>query len=95
REPGIKLFHAPLFAPAIRMRVPVVPVAIRYDRGGDLYDVVVFGPGESFGTNLLRIMAEPPLTARLMIGEPIEDAGRGRRDLANRARETVKSLYHG
>lgn len=96
REPGIKLFHAPLFAPAIRTRVAIVPVAIRFDRGGgDLYDVVVFGSGESFATNLLRIMAEPPMTARLMIGEPIEAGGRGRRDLANLARETVKTLYDG
>lgn len=94
-EPGIKLFHAPLFAPAVRTRVAVVPVAIRYDRGGDLYDVVVFGSGESFATNLLRIMAEPPMSAKLMLGEPIEASGRGRRDLANLAQETVKTLYHG
>lgn len=95
REPGIKLFHAPLFAPAIRTRVAVVPVAIRYDRGGDLYDVVVFGSGESFATNLLRLMAEPPMTARLMIGEAIGTSGLGRRDLANLSRESVKTLYEG
>lgn len=95
REPGIKLFHAPLFAPAIRTRVAVVPVAIRYDRDGDLYDVVVFGSGESFATNLFRLMAEPPMTARLMIGEVIWTNGLGRRDLANISRETVKKLYEG
>lgn len=93
REAGVKLFHAPLFAPAIRARVPVVPVAIRYDRNGDLHETMVFTTGESFIMNLLRIMAEPPSEGRLVIGPVIDDRDEGRRALARQAQETVRSCY--
>lgn len=93
RENGIKLFHAPLFGPAIRVRIPVVPLAIRYDRNGDLHDVMVFATGEPFIMNLLRIMAEPPSEGRLIIAPPIYMWDEGRRALAHRARDIVKSCY--
>ncbi|QOC21784.1 1-acyl-sn-glycerol-3-phosphate acyltransferase [Wenzhouxiangella sp. AB-CW3] len=95
REAGVKLFHAPLFGPAIRVGVPVVPVAIRFEREGqgNLHDTVVFAPGENFLRNLLRVMAEPPMVGRLMIGPPLIDQGDGRRRLAARAREIVKRYY--
>jgi len=91
---GVKRFHAPLFGPAIRAGVPVVPVAIRYQRGGeDLYDEFVFGSGESFLRNFFRLMAETPLTGRVMIGEPIVDYDNGRRRLAEEAGAVVKDFY--
>jgi len=90
---GVNRFHAPLFAPAIRTRMPVVPVAIRYQREGDLHEEFVFGPGESFLRNFFRLMAEPPLTGRVMIGEPILDYDNGRRRLAEKAGAVVKDFY--
>jgi 1-acyl-sn-glycerol-3-phosphate acyltransferase len=90
---GVNRFHAPLFAPAIRTRKPVVPVAIRYERGQDLHEEFVFGPGESFLRNFLRLMAEPPLIGRIMIGEPIMEYDSGRRHLAEKAGAVVKDFY--
>lgn len=90
---GVNRFHAPLFAPAIRTRMPVVPVAIRYERDTDLHEEFVFGPGESFLRNFFRLMAEAPLTGRIMIGEPILDYDNGRRRLAEKAGAVVKDYY--
>jgi 1-acyl-sn-glycerol-3-phosphate acyltransferase len=93
-EPGVGRFHAPLFGPAIRSRNPVVPVALRYERdGADLHEEFVFGPGENFIRNFFRLMAEAPLTARVMIGEPVVDYDNGRRPLAERAGAVVKDFY--
>lgn len=92
-ERGVGRFHAPLFAPAIRTRLPVVPVAIRYERGHDLHDEFVFGPNENFVRNFLRLMAEPPLTGRIMIGKAILDYDGGRRRLAEKAGAVVKDFY--
>ncbi|WP_376692497.1 lysophospholipid acyltransferase family protein [Wenzhouxiangella sp. EGI_FJ10409] len=90
---GVGRFHAPLFAPAIRTRMPVVPVAIRYEREDDLHEEFVFGPNESFLRNFFRLMAEPPLIGRIMIGEPILDYDNGRRRLAETAGAVVKDFY--
>ena len=95
RERGVKVFHAPLFGPAIRTGVPVVPVAIRFERAGegDLHDTMVFAPGENFLMNLLRVMAEPPLEGRLLIGAPLTDFEGGRRGLSRRAHQVVREAY--
>jgi len=90
---GVKRFHAPLFASAIRTRMPVVPVAIRYEREDDLHEEFVFGSRESFLRNFFRLMAEPPLTGRIMIGEPILNYDNGRRQLAEKAGAVVKDFY--
>lgn len=92
-EMGVGRFHAPLFGPAVRTRMPVVPVAIRYERERDLHEEFVYGPGESFPRNFFRLMAEPPLTVRVMIGEPVRDFDNGRRPLAERAGAVVKDFY--
>ncbi|HSH27386.1 MAG TPA: lysophospholipid acyltransferase family protein [Wenzhouxiangella sp.] len=92
-ERGVGRFHAPLFAPAIRTRMPVVPVAIRYERERDLHEEFVFGPREGFLRNFFRLMSEPPLTGRLMIGAPILDYDSGRRRLAEKAGAVVKDFY--
>ncbi len=95
RERGVKMFHAPLFGPAIRIGVPVVPVAIRFEResDGDLHDTMVFAPGENFLLNLLRVMAEAPLKGRLLIGAPLTDFDGGRRNVSRSAHAIVKDLY--
>lgn len=90
---GVKRFHAPLFGPAIRTRLPVVPVAIRYERGHDLHSEFVLGPDESFLRNFFRLLAAAPSTGRIMIGEPILDYDSGRRHLAERAGAVVKEYY--
>ncbi len=90
---GVGRFHARLFAPAQRARVPVVPVALRYWRQGDLHDIMVFGPGQSFFANVLRLLSQAPCEGQLMIGPalPIDDGGRSR--AAAQAQEIVKEYY--
>lgn len=92
-EAGVGRFHARLFAAAIRANVPVVPVAIRYYRDGDLHDVMVFAAGESFFANVLRLLAQPPCAGQLMIGSPLRGVDGDRSILARRANEIVKSFY--
>ncbi len=92
-EAGVGRFHARLFAPAIRVDVPVVPVAIRYYRNGDLHDVMVFAPGENFFMNLLRLLAQPPSEGQVMIGAPLHGTVGERSTLARRSNEMVKSFY--
>lgn len=92
---GVGRFHARLFAPAIRAGVPVVPVAIRYFRAGDgdLHDVVVFGPGKNFFTNVFALLMEPPCEGQLMIGSALRGEAGSRSDLARRARDIVTNYY--
>lgn len=92
-ERGVGRFHARLFAPALRVGVPVIPVAIRYDRGGDLHDTMVFGPGENFFANLLRLLAQPPCIGRLTVSEALVAETGGRSELARRAQAVVSAAY--
>jgi len=93
QKAGVGRFHARLFAPAVRARVPVVPVAIRYYRDGDLHDVMVFGRGENFAGNLLRLLAQPASEGQVMIGAPMSPGDQGRSGLARQAHDTVKAFY--
>jgi hypothetical protein len=43
--------------------------------------------------NLIRVMAEPPLEARLLIGPPLTDFTGGRRGLSRRAHAIVQEAY--
>ncbi len=92
-ERGVGRFHARLFAPALRAGVPIVPVAIRYYRQGDLHEIMVFGPGENFFANILRLLAQPPCFGQLMIGTPLLDTKAGRSALARQAQDVVKRFY--
>lgn len=94
-EAGVGRFHPRLFAPAIRVGVPVVPVALRYTRNGqDLHDAVVFSKGENFFVNLFRLLSQPACEGQLMIGSALRGQAGGRSDLARRARDIVHDYYH-
>ena len=92
-QAGVGRFHARLFAPAVRAGVSVVPVAIRYYRERDLHDVMVFGPGENFADNLLRLLAQPSCQGQVMVGLPLPPGDQGRSALARQAQERVKAFY--
>ncbi len=95
-EAGVGPFHARLFAAAVRVGVPVLPIAIRYqslDDGRDLHPQVVFAPGESFLGNAARLLACRGFEVRLMIGEPVAGLDGGRSALARRSRDIVKEFY--
>ncbi|TVQ41161.1 MAG: 1-acyl-sn-glycerol-3-phosphate acyltransferase [Wenzhouxiangella sp.] len=92
-ERGVGRFHARLFAPALRAGVPVVPVAIRYYGQTDLHEIMVFGPGENFFANILRLLAQPGCSGQLMIGEPLSNEAGGRSVLARQAQDVVTRFY--
>ncbi|MFP4209412.1 MAG: lysophospholipid acyltransferase family protein [Wenzhouxiangella sp.] len=92
-ERGVKRFHARLFGSAIRARVPVVPLAIRYWRDRDQHDLVVLGTGDSLFSSGLRMLAQPGLEVQVFIGEPMTELDIGRDALAYRAQNTVTRFY--
>ncbi len=90
---GVGRFHSPLFAGAVRVRVPVVPVALRYWRDGDLHSERLFGPGENFAGSVLRMLTRPPCEGQVIIGAPLWADAAGRSGLARRAEQKVREAY--
>ena len=92
-ERGVGRFHARLMGPAMRAAVPVLPVAIRYWRNGDVHEERVFGPGTSFGGLLFSMLARPACEGQVIIGEPLSSLDAGRSELARRAQVQVTGMY--
>lgn len=89
-------FHARIFLAAVEAGACVQPVALRYGAHGSAQQVVAFHPGESFFTNFLRLLGEPPRSGDVVFLAPIEatDAG-GRRRIAELARERIVAAMSG
>lgn len=92
-ERGVGRFHARLLGPAVRAAVPVLPVAIRYWRDGDIHDERVFGPGTSFIGLLFSMLARPPCEGQVIVGEPLPALEGSRTELARRAQVQVTEMY--
>jgi len=92
-ERGIGRFHARLFGAALRADVPVLPVAIRYWRDGDIHDERVFGPGRSFLGLMFSMLGRAPCEAQLLLGSAISPAGKSRSELARQAETEVRRMY--
>jgi len=91
---GVGRFHARLLGPAVRAGVPILPVAIRYWRDGDVHDERVFSGGTTFLGLLLANLSRPACEAQLWLGRPIPVAGDARRgDLARLAQQRVTGMY--
>lgn len=94
--PRVGRFHARLFGSAIRARVPVVPLGIRYRdarRDVDAHEIAVFGPSTSFIQNCLRILSYPRLRAEVLIAEPLRHLEQGRDALARQSRQVIENFY--
>ncbi|MFO7764273.1 MAG: lysophospholipid acyltransferase family protein [Wenzhouxiangellaceae bacterium] len=92
-ERGVGRFHARLLGPAVRAAVPVLPVAIRYWRDGDVHEERVFGPGTSFLGLLFSMLARPACEGQVIIGRPLPTAGVGRSELARQAQTQCTRMY--
>jgi len=90
---GVGRFHARLLGPAIRAEVPVLPVAIRYWRAGDVHDERVFGPGTSFLGLLFFMLARPACEGQVIIGRPLPTPEAGRSELAREAQTQCTEMY--
>lgn len=92
-ERGVGRFHARLMGPAVRAAVPILPVAIRYWRDGDVHDERVFGPDTTFGGLLFSMLGRPGCEGQVIIGEPISTQGGNRSELARQAQDQVTCMY--
>lgn len=92
-ERGVQRFHARLFGSAIRAAVPIVPVAIRYWRDGDLHDVVVLAPGLNLYSSALRMLSYPAMEVQVMIGPALVEHAIGRDALARQSQQIVSAFY--
>lgn len=91
--PGIKRFHARLFAAAVESGAWVQPVMLRYLRDGAIDEDMTFRPGESFLTNFFRLLARPPCIAEVWILPRFRPEGLKRRDVAQRAQAEIELAY--
>lgn len=83
-------FHARIFLAAVEANVPVQPVALRYGEDASRQTVVAFGPRESFGANIVRLLGEPGCVADVVFLEPILPGDTdGRRRIAETARARI------
>lgn len=91
----VKPFFPRLLAAASASGVPVVPVALRYERGGALDPIAPFVGEESILSHLRRVLTARRFLVQVVFGEPLDPRAFDRRGLATRARTTiVQALDH-
>lgn len=86
----LRRFHPRLFAAAIELEQPVVPLAIRYDSAQQPHPTVPYTDGQTLLENLWQVLGEKKLDITLVAPEPIENIGTQRRELAERSREVIR-----
>ena len=67
----LKVFHARILQAALDAAAPVQPVALRYLRNGVPAPDMLFGRGESFLHNVVRVLATRALTAEVHCLKPV------------------------
>jgi 1-acyl-sn-glycerol-3-phosphate acyltransferase len=83
-------FHANLFEAAIDAAVPVQPVALAYvDAAGGWHAAVDYTGDTTFVDSVMRILAGPPMTARVTCLAPLPTDGAHRRELAQAAHDAI------
>jgi 1-acyl-sn-glycerol-3-phosphate acyltransferase len=86
----LRRFHPRLFAAAIELQQPVIPVAIRYEHEPQPHPVIFYREGQTLLHNLWAVLAEPHLHICLMTTQPIEAAEFARRELAELSRDIIR-----
>jgi 1-acyl-sn-glycerol-3-phosphate acyltransferase len=85
----VKPFFPRLLAAAGASGAPVVPVALRYERGGALDPIAPFVGDESILSHLRRVLTARGFLVRVVFCEPLDPTRFDRRGLATRARTAV------
>jgi 1-acyl-sn-glycerol-3-phosphate acyltransferase len=85
----IGTFHARIFQPAVLADKPAQPVAIKYGEKGCAQEIMAFGPGENFMSNLIRVLAEPARDCEVHFLEPVAPGEDGRRKMAEACRQRI------
>jgi lyso-ornithine lipid O-acyltransferase len=86
---GVKPFYPRLLAAASASGVPVVPVALRYERDGALDTIAPFIGEETILSHLRRVLTARGFLVQVVFGEPLDPRAFDRRGLASRARTTI------
>lgn len=82
-------FHARMFAPAVKARCAVQPIALRY-HAADGRVVAPFVGDDDLLRHVLRVLQVPRLDVELRYCAPIEASGRERSELANAAQAAIE-----
>lgn len=89
---GLRRFMPSLLQPAVQLKCPIVPAALRYRTlEGEYTAAPAYIDHINMWQSLLQIVSEPGLVAELHFGEPIMPEGH-RRELAVRAEQAVAGL---
>lgn len=89
---GLRRFMPSLLQPAVQLKCPIVPAALRYRTlAGEYTAAPAYIEHVNMWQSLLQIISEPGLVAELQFGQPIMPEGH-RRELAARAEQAVAGL---
>lgn len=89
----VRRFKNRLFQPALHANVPVQPVAIRYHRGGDAVDPVIYIEGVTLVNSALGVLRRSRTDVSVTWCEPVPVAGRERRNIAVDAEQRVVEAH--
>ena len=85
----VKPFYPRLLAAASASGVPVVPVALRYDRAGALDPIAPFVGDQTILSHLGRVLRTRELFVEVAFAAPLDPGRFDRRGLATRARAAI------
>lgn len=85
----VRPFFPRLLAAASSAQTPIVPVALRYHVGGDHDPVAPYTGDQSIADNLAGLMRRERTEVHVTVGDAILPGDRGRRELAQAAREAI------
>lgn len=85
----LRTFHARIFQIAADAQVTVQPVAISYGKNGKMDLRVPFAPGESFFANVVRLLGDAGVEARVSFLDPVPLSDEGRRQTAQAVRTAI------
>ncbi len=85
----LRVFHARIFQAALDADVAVQPVALRFARRGRRVIGIGFHEGESFVSNIVRLLGEAPVDAEVHFLAPVPASPDARRRMAELSRERI------
>jgi 1-acyl-sn-glycerol-3-phosphate acyltransferase len=91
----VRPFFPRLLAAAHASGAPVVPVALRYLRDGDLDPVAPFVGDEEISSHLRRVLRQDAFDVNVVFCRPIDPVSLDRRALAEQARSCIASALEG
>jgi 1-acyl-sn-glycerol-3-phosphate acyltransferase len=92
---SLRTFHGRLLASAIDAGVPVLPIAIRYVRDGEVDSIAPFVGEDDLLSHLLRLFGQERAEVQIQVLAPIASVGRERAALAYEAQEAVRVALFG